>query len=101
MGWSVVIAVQAKEDLADIVQFIARNNPARARTFGNALVDKALSLAELPERGRVVPGQDNADIREIMHGAYRIVYQVVHGTEMISILRFWHGARGEPEIPME
>jgi len=35
--------------LREIVSFIARNNSIRARTFGNELIDKALSLASLPE----------------------------------------------------
>jgi plasmid stabilization system protein ParE len=55
MDFKVIRTPQAQDDLREIVSFIARNNSSRARTFGNELIDKALSLASLPERGRVVP----------------------------------------------
>ena len=55
MGCKVILTPQAQDDLREIVSFIARHNPARAKSFGYELIDHALTLAELPERGRVVP----------------------------------------------
>jgi len=49
MDFKVILTPQAQDDLREIVSFIARNNSIRARTFGNELIDKALSLASLPE----------------------------------------------------
>ena len=98
MGWRVVLTPQARADLREITIFIARGNRERARTFGRTLLDKALSLEEFPERGRIVPEEDDPAVREIIHGAYRIMYEVMHTTMTVSILRFWHGARGTPEL---
>jgi toxin ParE1/3/4 len=100
MGWPVILTPQSQEDLREIVSFIARNSPERARVFGNTLIDKALSLGTQPEMGRVVPEQDDPAVREIVHGAYRIIYEVVHDPTTVFVLRFWHGARGTPEFPM-
>ena len=61
-------------------------------------MDKALSLAEQPERGRVVPEQDDPAVREIVDRSYRIIYEVVHEPTAVFVLRFWHGARGTPQI---
>ena len=69
-----------------------------ARAFGNLLIDKALFISALPERGRVVPEMDEPSAREIIHGFYRIMYKVFHNPSLVYVLRFWHAARGEPEL---
>lgn len=98
MGCAVIITPQALEDLGRIVQRIAADSPDRARAFGHALLDKALSIAAFPEMGRVVPEEKDPGVREVIHGDYRIIYEVFRDRGVIYILRFWHGARGEPEL---
>jgi plasmid stabilization system protein ParE len=101
MGYKVILTPQSLDDLAEIVTFIAKDNPERARTFGNELIDRALSAATFPERGRVVPEIDEPSVREILHGSYRIIYEIFPGLQTVYMLRFWHGARGEPEIEIQ
>jgi len=55
MGHKVILTPQAQDDLREIVSFIARQNPERARSFGHELIDHALTLTQWPERGRIVP----------------------------------------------
>ncbi|HSY19118.1 MAG TPA: type II toxin-antitoxin system RelE/ParE family toxin [Candidatus Acidoferrales bacterium] len=98
MGFKVILTPQSLDDLKAIVAFIAKDNPGRARTFGNELIDRALSTATFPELGRVVPEIGEPAVREVIHGAYRIIYEIFPVHEAIYVLRFWHGARGEPEI---
>ncbi len=98
MGCKVILTPQSLDDLENIVTFIARDNPGRARTFGNELIDRALATAAFPQLGLVVPEIGEPAIREIIHGAYRIIYEIFPDRETIYVLRFWHGARGEPEI---
>lgn len=98
MGFKVVLTPQSQDDLREIVSFIAADNPIRAKSFGNELIDRALTLADLPERGRIVPEISELSVREIIHGSYRIIYEVFPGSGTVFVLRFWHGARGEPEI---
>ena len=50
--------------------------------------------------GRVTPEVGDPDVREIVHGAYRIIYELRCEPAAIYILRFWHGARGTPEFPI-
>ncbi len=98
MGIPVILTPQSLADLESIVRHIARDNPARARSFGNQLIDKALSIESLPKRGRIVPELNDSSVREIILGSYRIIYEVLHEPNRIFVLRFWHAARGIPEI---
>jgi plasmid stabilization system protein ParE len=98
MGCPVILTPQAQEDLRKIVCYIARDSPERGRKFGNTLIDKALSIAAFPEMGHVVPEVGDPMVREIIHGSYRIIYELAHEPETVFVLRFWHGARGTPEL---
>jgi plasmid stabilization system protein ParE len=98
MGWPVVLTPQSQEDLRDIVSYIARDSSERARRYGNALVDKALFEGNFPEIGKIVPELADPLVREILHGSYRIIYELVHEPSTVFVLRFWHAARGAPAI---
>ena len=74
MGFKIVLTPQSLEDLEGTVRFIAKDNPDRARTFGNELINRALSTEKFPERGRLVPEISEPSVREIIHGSYRIIY---------------------------
>ena len=98
MGFKVILTPQSLDDLREIVSFIARDNSERARTYGNELIDRALSLKTFPEAGRIVPEIGEAAVRETVHGPCRIIYEVFPEEAAVYVLRFWHGARGEPAI---
>ncbi len=98
MGFPVILTPQSQDDLVHIVRYIAKDNPDHARAFGNLLIDKALSIGTLPERGRVVPELNDPSVREIIHEPYRIIYEIFHDPTVIYVLRFWHAARGTPQL---
>ena len=98
MGFKVILTPQSLDDFREIVTYIAKDNPGRARSFGNELIDRALSAATFPERGRVVPEIGEPSVRELVHLAYRVIYKIFPDQQTVYVLRFWHGARGEPEI---
>jgi len=88
----------ASEDLAALVEFIARDNPAAAGQFGETLLGKLRLLRDHPLLGRIVPERGEANLREIIHHPYRIIYRVRELHQVVEVLRIWHGARGEIEI---
>jgi plasmid stabilization system protein ParE len=51
MDFRVEITGPAIADLAEIVSYIAQDNPAAARALGDNLLDSALSLAKTPHKG--------------------------------------------------
>ena len=67
--------------------------------LGNALISRTELLAEFPEIGRTVPEFRRSDLREIIHGSYRIIYRLGTDQPIVEIVRFWHAARGFPQIP--
>ena len=58
--FKVIFAPQAERDLKSIAFRIARYSSAEiAQDFGNRLIDRALTLATLPERGESFPNSEN------------------------------------------
>ena len=88
----------SRDDLRDIVRFIARDNPARAESFGYELMRRTDILQEQPEAGRIVPEYRNPRIREIIFRPYRIIYRVNLEHKLVEIARVWHAARGVPSV---
>ncbi|HJW38153.1 MAG TPA: type II toxin-antitoxin system RelE/ParE family toxin [Candidatus Udaeobacter sp.] len=97
MGYQIVLSRVAESDLAQIIEYIARDNPAAAARFGHELVAHTRELQNFPEIGRVVPEFRIKTLRELIHGSYRIVYQINERKKVIEIARFWHAARGTPQ----
>ena len=98
MGFKVILTPQSQDDLREIVSFIAQDNSERAKSFDNELVDHALTLVELPERGCVVSEMSDQKVREIIHRSYRIIHDIFPAQNAVYVLRFWHGERGEPRL---
>lgn len=66
MVYQVVLSPSACRDLENIVRSISFDRPRRAIEIGQLLLEKAKSLAEYPEIGRMVPEFNNPNIREIV-----------------------------------
>lgn len=84
----------AREDLRGIVRYIGKDNPTRARSFGQALRDKTTLLAQHPELGR--PGR-LPGIRELVaHPNYIVFYRALTEGCTVQILRVKHAAQQMP-----
>ncbi len=98
MGVPVILTPQSQDDLREIVCFIARDNRSKALEFGNALIDKALSIGTFRKEAGLCQKLQLKSVREIIHGSYRIIYELLHDPDAVFVLRFWHAARGVPQI---
>ena len=98
MDFKVVWTPSARDDLREIVQYIARDNPDAARRVGERILESVEVLGGMPELGRMVPERRDPTIREIIRGNYRIVYRVRERPRMLEVWRIWHGARGTPQL---
>jgi len=67
---------RAVAELERIYEFIARDDTVAAQRWVEALQRAADRLARFPRSGRVVPELKRDDLREIVKGNYRLVYQV-------------------------
>lgn len=72
----------AIQDLNDIGDFIAKNSEKYAQITVNYLFDSTEILETHPFCGVIVPEFDNKNIRELIRGNYRIVYQITEKNEI-------------------
>ena len=85
-------------DLHDLVRFIAADDRATAKRFGDRIISKVEALAEFPRIGRMVPEYRDDRVREVILTPYRIIYELDDEGCVLSVLRVWHGARGEADL---
>jgi toxin ParE1/3/4 len=83
--WS-PLALKRVNEIAD---YIAEDDPEAARLWLVDIFGAVERLGDWPESGRVVPEVGRKNIREVLHGKYRVVYRVE--AKQVSILTVRHG----------
>ena len=96
MDYEVVLTEPARDDLREIVAFIAQDNPHAAVTFRDHLIAEAETLIRFPYRGRIMYRRGN--VRKLVCRPYLILYRIGESQRTVEILRFWHGVRGTPRL---
>ncbi len=96
MGCKIIFSPQAVAELESAVRFIANDNPEAAMRVGNALIDRVSILESFPLIGSPYPKRPG--VRKLVSRLYIIFYRPRLEENYVDILRYWHGARGEPEL---
>ncbi len=89
----------ARRDLSEIVDYLWGESPAAAFGLLDQLEDRAAGLDAYPHRGRLVPELDRFDVRhyrELVVGAYRMIYRLVDDT--VFILGIFDGRRNLEDL---
>ena len=87
----VIWAPSALQDADAIAEYVARDSADQAALLVARLIEATDRLAEFPESGRVIPEVARPDCREIVVGAYRVMYRLEGGD--VWITGIVHGAR--------
>lgn len=82
---------QASGDLEAIHAYIARDSEFYASRTVEHMLQTIDRLEHFPDLGRMVPEFRRSDIRELIVGAYRVVYH--REAEAVGIVTIVHGAR--------
>jgi toxin ParE1/3/4 len=77
--------------LQEIQEYIGRDSPERATRFVARLMTATRRLESFPLSGAVVPEFHRDDLREIVHGSYRIIYRVTD--QQVDVVAVVHAAR--------
>lgn len=93
----VVITAAAKADLLAIRRYIEADNPSRAVSFVEELLDRCLALADTPRAYPLVPRYERYGIRRCVHGDYLIFYRLQ--PEQIEVIHVLQGARDDQQEP--
>jgi plasmid stabilization system protein ParE len=92
----VIFSRNAEQDLEDIGDWIARNNPERARSFVADLVRTCKSTGRAPRSYPLVDGSRDPTLRRRIHANYLIFFDI--GAKEVEILHVIHGARDYARI---
>lgn len=91
----VVWTRSAEQDRADVIDFIAQDNPLAAVRIDELFADRVGRLADHPSMGR--PGRVPGTRELVAHESYLVVYEVQADTVWILALvhtsRLWPPAR--------
>ena len=90
---------EAKADLQQIGDYIAKDNPIRALSFVGELEQKCRAIAASPMAFSLVPRYEQYAIRRCIHENYLIFYRIEG--EQITILHIVHGAMDYAAILFE
>jgi toxin ParE1/3/4 len=85
MARKVVWTETAWRDLERSADYIAEDSPGYAAAFVERVLEHARSLDELTFRGRVVPELGEPNVRELLIGNYRLIFDVQEKTVCILL----------------
>ena len=81
----------AVEDVEAVKAYVARDSVRYAALLAERIVAAVDRLELFPESGRVVPEVGDESLREVIYGAYRIVYRIK--AESVEVVTVYHAAR--------
>jgi plasmid stabilization system protein ParE len=87
---------RALNDLAEIVGYIAEDDPDAASRFGTSLLDYLELLRTYPRIGP--PIRDRLHVRRLVHSPILIYYTVRQEDHTVEVLHLRHAARREPKF---
>ncbi len=82
----------AKDDLKNIADFISKDSKFYAERHIDKIRTRTQVLKKYPQAGKVVSEFWKENIRELVLGNYRIIYEIISDSQ-ISILTILHSAR--------
>lgn len=87
----VVWTSNALTDLGEIGEYIAIDSPKYAELTVDKLYHKVEVLIKHPKIGRTVPELAQENVRELIDGNYRIIYEIVNAN--IFVLTIHHSSK--------
>jgi toxin ParE1/3/4 len=87
----VIWAPAALKDVESIAEYISRDSPYQAALLVSRILCTTDRLAEFPLSGREIPEIADDSCREIIYGAFRIMYRLVK--DEVWITAVVHGAQ--------
>ena len=76
-------------ELNEIGRYISADNPQAAKRFVAKLRKRAKEALEAPLANRMVPEVSREDVREVLEGNYRIMYQIT--ADKLTVLTVFEG----------
>ncbi len=91
-------AQPALDDLQEIYDFIARDSPRYAQLTVERVTTAAGRLARFPQLGEILSEFPNVAYRQMIVGAYRLIYREDLEQNRVIVMGVIHGSRDLPPI---
>jgi toxin ParE1/3/4 len=88
----------ALDDLREVYEFIARDSPRYAQLTVERITDTAERLARFPQLGQNLPEFPHLAYRQMVVGAYRLIYRDDSEQGRILVMGVIHSSRDLPPI---
>lgn len=88
----IIWTARSLTDLEEIGEYISKDSPKYAKLTLEKLIETAKQIEQNRLIGRIVPEVRQKNIREVITGSYRIIYQV-NDKECAYILTVHHSSR--------
>jgi len=82
---------EAFDWLKEIQTYIAKDKPQVAQNIAKQIIQKVSLLQDFPEMGYRLNNFPKKNIRVVLYGHYRIIYQINQDKD-INVLGIFHGA---------
>jgi toxin ParE1/3/4 len=89
---------EAIGDIEAIRNYIGRTSPRYGALTAARLVQAMDPIRQFPESGRVVPEANRRDIREVIFGAFRLVYRFRPDQDVAEVLTVFRATRRFPDF---
>ena len=81
----------------EFTDYIALDHIPTAIKWAEGVFEHCKRLSTQPESGRMVPEFNRPEIKELIHGNYRLVYELK--SNRIDMLTIWHTRQSLPQKP--
>ena len=100
--YTVKVSKCAKNDLREIIKFIAKDSPMNAHNVFNRIQAKIDSLEKFPEKGSFVPEllkHNIKDYRQLIESPWKIIYNI--DNNIVKVLIIIDSRRNTQDILLE
>ena len=78
-------SLQARDDLKNIYNYIKQDSVYYANNFKLNIINRIEQLIKFPKSGRIVPEYNCEQVRELIYGNYRILYEIKDAIQILAI----------------
>lgn len=93
----VIFTDQFLDRVEECTDYIALDHVPTAINWAHGVFEQCQKLIRQPGSSRIVPEFSRPEIREVIHGNYRLVYELK--TNQIDMLTIWHTRQILPDDP--
>lgn len=83
----------------EYTDYIALDHVSTAVKWARGVFEQCQKISHQPQSGRMVPEFKKPEIREIIHGNYRLIYELK--ANQIDMLTIWHTRQMLPDDPLK